>query len=105
MLQETARAVRFHDILSPVRGAWERAVLLLQEARPTGQDLPRLREAARLLEALRPDLERDALLALTYLRMYQVVRKEEYFLRGYSYARTSQKEEALALAERVKEEV
>ncbi|MER3536706.1 MAG: hypothetical protein C4301_04275 [Thermus sp.] len=87
-----------------MREAWERAVLLLQEARPTGQDLPRLREAARLLEALRPDLERDALLALAYLRMYQVVRKEEYFLRGYSYAWTSQKEEALALAERVKEE-
>ncbi|KGQ21715.2 hypothetical protein [Thermus filiformis] len=86
-----------------MQGVLERATVLLREARPTGRDLPKLQEAARLLESLRPGPERDALLALAYLRMYQVARKEEYYLRGYSYARTSGKEEALALAERAKE--
>lgn len=85
-----------------MRGVLERAQALLQEAKPRGQDLARLEEAVRLLESSCPSRERDALLALAYLKLYQTVQKEEYYLRGYSYARTSQKEEALALAERVK---
>ena len=85
-----------------MRGVLEAAQALLQGAKPQVQDLPRLQEAVRILESSRPSRERDALLALAYLKLYQTVQREEYYLRGYSYARTSQKEEALALAERVK---
>lgn len=51
-----------------------------------------------------PGRERDGLLAVAYLRLYQVVKRPEYLFRGYSYARTARVEEVRALAERLWEE-
>lgn len=54
--------------------------------------------------AVPPGRERDGLLAVAYLRLYQVVKRPEYLFRGYSYARTARVEEVRALAERLWEE-
>jgi len=56
------------------------------------------------LERFPPGRERDGLLAVAYLRLYQVVKRPEYLFRGYSYARTARVEEVRALAERLWEE-
>lgn len=66
--------------------------------------VPRFREIVRLLHRLPPGRERDGLLAVAYLRLYQVVKRPEYLFRGYSYARTARVEEVRALAERLWEE-
>ncbi len=66
--------------------------------------VPRFREIARLLHRLPPERERDGLLAVAYLRLYQLLGQEEDHLRGYSYARTSQLEPVRLLGERLGEE-
>ena len=66
--------------------------------------IPRFLELSRLLHRLSPTRERDGLLALVYLRLYQLRREEEDFLLGYSYARTSRVEAVRLLAERLKGE-
>ena len=65
--------------------------------------LNRLKEIARLLHRLPPGQERDGLLAVAYLRLYQITRREEFFLRGYSYARTARLMPVRLMAEKLGE--
>ncbi len=76
----------------------------LRETPLEAQGEGRLREIAKLLHRLPPGRERDGLLALVYLRLYRLTRKEEHYLRGYSYARTARLEPVRLLAERLSEE-
>lgn len=64
----------------------------------------RLRTIAKLLHRLPPGRERDGLLAVAYLRLYQILGREEDYLRGYSYARTARLEPVRLLGERLGEE-
>jgi len=64
---------------------------------------PRFREIARLLHRLHPGRERDGLLAVVYLRLYQLLGQEEDYLKGYSYARTAKLEPVRLLGERLGE--
>lgn len=91
----------------------DQATALLQEAQQLEpkEALARLREATLLLEAVRPDRERDGLLALAFLRQAQLQRQlgrpqeaERAFVSGYSYARSSREERVRRLAERLREE-
>ncbi len=61
----------------------------------------KLREIVKLLHRLPPSRERDGLLAVAYLRLYQALGKEEDYLRGYSYARTARVEAVRLMAERM----
>lgn len=63
----------------------------------------RFQEIARLLHRLPPGRERDGLLAVAYLRLYRLTGREEYYLRGYSYARTARLEPVRLLAEHLTE--
>ena len=75
-----------------MRGLGETLADLARALRETPLEAPgerRLQEIARLLHRLPPGQERDGLLAVAYLRLYQITRREEFFLRGYSYARTA----------------
>lgn len=63
----------------------------------------RLKEMVKLLHRKPPSPERDALLALAYLRLYQALGREEDLLRGYSYARTARLEAVRNLAEKLLE--
>ncbi|MBW6393574.1 hypothetical protein KZX47_00150 [Thermus sp. SYSU G05001] len=65
--------------------------------------VPRFREIVRLLHRLPPGRERDGLLAVAYLRLYQLLGQEEDYLRGYSYARTAKLEPVRLLGERLGE--
>lgn len=69
-----------------------------------GAAVPGLKALIRDLERLPPSRERDGLLALAYLRLYRLVGREEFLLRGYSYARTSRLEGPRLLAQRLLEE-
>ncbi|BDG16601.1 hypothetical protein [Thermus brockianus] len=69
------------------------------EAREAG----RFREIAKLLHRLPPSRERDGLLAVAYLRLYQLLGQEEDYLKGYSYARTARLEAVRLLSERLGE--
>lgn len=73
----------------------------LRETPPQGEASARLREIAKLLHRLPPSRERDGLLAVAYLRLYQALGEEEDYLRGYSYARTARVEAVRLMAERV----
>ncbi len=66
--------------------------------------VPLFLEVVKRLHRLPPSPKRDGLLALAYLRLYQLRGLEEDFLRGYSYARTSRQEGVRRLAERLLEE-
>ncbi len=92
------------------RGVWSAARVLEEAGRRLGA-LPEGRGTVQALKAIIKDLERlppsrerDGLLALAYLRLYRVERREEYLLRGYSYARTSRLEGPRLLAERILKE-
>ncbi|TBH21732.1 hypothetical protein [Thermus thermamylovorans] len=63
----------------------------------------RLQEIAKRLHRLPPGRERDGLLAVVYLRLHQLLGREEHYLRGYSYARTARLEPARLWAERLGE--
>ena len=88
--------------LLAVRGLGETLADLARALRETPLEARgerRLKEIARLLHRLPPGQERDRLLAEAYLRLYQITGHEEFFLRGYSYARTGR-----SLAVRLKAE-
>ncbi|WP_243090756.1 hypothetical protein [Thermus neutrinimicus] len=63
----------------------------------------RFREIARLLHRLPPGRERDGLLAVAYLKLYQLLGQEEDYLKGYSYGRTAKLEPVRLLGERLAE--
>ena len=93
--------------LFAVRGLGETLADLARALRETPLEAygeGRLREIVRLLHRLPPGRERDGLLAVAYLRLYQLTKKEEHYLRGYSYARTARLEPVRLLAERYSEE-
>lgn len=73
----------------------------LRETPPHPEASAKLREIAKLLHRLPPSRERDGLLAVAYLRLYQALGKEEDYLRGYSYARTARLEAVRLMAERL----
>ncbi|AAS81178.1 MULTISPECIES: hypothetical protein [Thermus] len=87
-----------------IAGSLEDLARALRGTPPEARNLSRLQEIAKLLERFPPGRERDGLLAVAYLRLYQVVKRPEYLFRGYSYARTARVEEVRALAERLWEE-
>lgn len=76
----------------------------LRETPLEARQVPRLREISKLLHRLPPGRERDGLLAVAYLRLYQLVGQEEDYLGGYSYARTSRLEPVRLLGERLGED-
>lgn len=89
-----------------MRGLGENLVDLARALRETpleASQVRRLREIARLLHRLPPGRERDGLLAVAYLRLFQLEGKEEDYLRGYSYARTARLEPVRLLSERLGE--
>ncbi|WP_038047036.1 hypothetical protein [Thermus caliditerrae] len=75
----------------------------LRETPLEAGQVPRLRAIAKLLHRLPPGRERDGLLAVAYLRLYQLLGQEEDYLRGYSYARTARLEPVRLLGERLGE--
>ncbi|MDM7324263.1 MAG: hypothetical protein P3W93_004580 [Thermus sp.] len=75
----------------------------LRETPLEASQVPRFREIAKLAHRLPPGGERDGVLAVAYLRMYQLLGREEDYLRGYSYARTSRLEPVRLLGERLGE--
>ncbi|MER3483062.1 MAG: hypothetical protein C4332_07880 [Meiothermus sp.] len=92
----------------------DQAALLIRDAReqPPEQAGRGFQEAVALLEAVPPGRERDGMMALAYLRLSQVQRKEgktkeaeRSYMLGYSYARTSREERVRRLAERLGEEL
>jgi hypothetical protein len=89
-----------------VRGLGETLADLARALRETPLEAHgerRLQEIARLLHRLPPGQERDGLLAVAYLRLYQITRREEFFLRGYNYARTARLMPVRLMAEKLGE--
>ncbi|KHG65586.1 hypothetical protein QT17_05715 [Thermus sp. 2.9] len=87
----------------PLGEALEDLARALRETPVKAQEAGRFREIARLLHRLPPSRERDGLLAVAYLRLYQLLGQEEDYLRGYSYARTARLEAVRLLSERLGE--
>jgi hypothetical protein len=89
-----------------VRGLGETLADLARALRETpleAQAERRLQGIVRLLHRLPPGRERDGLLAVAYLRLYQIAKREEFFLRGYSYARTARLLPVRLMAEKMGE--
>lgn len=75
----------------------------LRETPLEAAQAPRLRAILRHLHRFPPGRERDGLLAVVYLRLFQLFGQEEDYFRGYSYARTARLEAVRLLSERVGE--
>ncbi|GLV47047.1 hypothetical protein TJA_02230 [Thermus sp. LT1-2-5] len=87
----------------PLGEALQDLARALRETPLKVQEAGRFREIAKLLHRFPPSRERDGLLAVAYLRLYQLFGQEEDYLKGYSYARTARLEAVRLLSERLGE--
>lgn len=92
----------------------DKAANILRDARDLQpkEAVSQLQEAVGLLEGVRPNSERDGMMALAYLRLAQMLGRmgkpqeaERSFMVGYSYARTSREDRVRRFAEKLREEM
>ena len=92
----------------------DKAANILRDARdlPPKEAISQLQEALGFLEGIKPNAERDGMLALAHLRLAQMLGRmgkpqeaERSFMVGYSYARTSREDRVRRFAEKLREEM